>query len=140
MGPATRRDQTARRSRARRNQEEETAMMDESANRGGPGAGATSAPGLPAVADRASFQAELDRLRVQEKAHTREGDAIAAARRRLPMVEIDANLVLTGPHGECRLLDAFRDAGCSSPTTSCGAPAALRRSSARGAPGLHRRS
>jgi len=37
----------------------------------------------PPVADRAAFQAELDRLRVREKAHTREGDAIAAARRRL---------------------------------------------------------
>ena len=39
---------------------------------------------LPAAVDRAAFQAELDRLRVREKAHTREGDAIAAARRRLP--------------------------------------------------------
>ena len=46
--------------------------------------------GLPAVVDRATFQAELDELRVREKAHTREGDAIAAARRRLPMVEVDA--------------------------------------------------
>ncbi len=43
-------------------------------------AGATKAPGLPAAVDQASFQAELDRLRVREKAHTREGDAIAAAR------------------------------------------------------------
>jgi hypothetical protein len=34
---------------------------------------------LPAVVDRATFQAELDSLRVREKAHTREGDAIAAA-------------------------------------------------------------
>ena len=40
---------------------------------------------LPAVADRATFQAELDALRVREKTHTREGDAIAAARRQLPM-------------------------------------------------------
>ena len=39
----------------------------------------------PPAADRAAFQAELDRLRIREKAHTREGDAIAAARRRLPM-------------------------------------------------------
>ena len=43
---------------------------------------------LPPVVDRAAFQAELDRLRVREKAHTREGDAIAAARRRLPMVAL----------------------------------------------------
>jgi len=34
---------------------------------------------LPAVVDRATFQAELDSLRAREKAHTREGDAIAAA-------------------------------------------------------------
>jgi predicted dithiol-disulfide oxidoreductase (DUF899 family) len=48
-----------------------------------------SEPGVPAVVDRGTFQAELDALRVREKAHTREGDAIAAARRRLPMVEVD---------------------------------------------------
>ena len=82
-------------------------MQDEPAHPGGPAAGATSAPGLPAAVDRAAFQAELDRLRVREKAHTREGDAIAAARRRLPMVEIDASLALTGPRGPLTLLDAF---------------------------------
>lgn len=65
-----------------------------------------STPG-PAVVDRATFQADLDALRIREKAHTREGDAIAAARRRLPMVEMDPNLVLTGPHGALTLLDAF---------------------------------
>ena len=43
----------------------------------------------PKVVDRSTFQAELDALRVREKAHTREGDAIAAARRRLPMVAVD---------------------------------------------------
>jgi predicted dithiol-disulfide oxidoreductase (DUF899 family) len=32
----------------------------------------------PKIVDRATFQAELDALRVREKAHTREGDAIAA--------------------------------------------------------------
>jgi predicted dithiol-disulfide oxidoreductase (DUF899 family) len=63
--------------------------------------------GLPVVADRATFQAGLDALRVREKAHTREGDAIAAARRRLPMVEVDASLALTGPHGPVTLLGAF---------------------------------
>ena len=82
-------------------------MKDESANPGGPAAGATSAPSLPRAVDRATFQAELDALRVREKAHTREGDAIAAARRRLPMAEVDANLALTGPHGPLTLLDAF---------------------------------
>jgi predicted dithiol-disulfide oxidoreductase (DUF899 family) len=82
-------------------------MTDESAGLGGPAAGATKAPSLPAVAGRAIFQAELDRLRVREKAHTRESDAIAAARRRLPMVEVDASLALTGPRGPLTLLEAF---------------------------------
>ena len=59
------------------------------------------------VVDRATFQAELDALRVREKAHTREGDAIAAARRRLPMVEVDATTTLIGPHGPVSLLDVF---------------------------------
>jgi predicted dithiol-disulfide oxidoreductase (DUF899 family) len=62
---------------------------------------------LPAAVDRARFQAELDKLRVREKAHTRQGDAIAAARRRLPMVEVDAGVALVGPHGPLTLLDAF---------------------------------
>src|SRR5437763_3587674 len=55
--------------------------------------------GVPKVVDRSTFQGELDALRVREKAHTREGDAIAAARRRLPMVEMDPAVRLTGPHG-----------------------------------------
>jgi predicted dithiol-disulfide oxidoreductase (DUF899 family) len=62
---------------------------------------------LPTTVDRATFQAELDQLRQREKAHTREGDAIAAARRRLPMVEVDPGLELTGPDGPVTLLDAF---------------------------------
>jgi predicted dithiol-disulfide oxidoreductase (DUF899 family) len=62
---------------------------------------------LPKSVDRATFQAQLDALRLREKQHTRDGDALAAARRRLPMVEVDANLVLTGPNGRVSLLDAF---------------------------------
>ena len=61
----------------------------------------------PAAVVRDSFQAELDALRVREKAHTREGDAIAAARRRLPMVAMDPSLPLIGPRGPITLLDAF---------------------------------
>jgi predicted dithiol-disulfide oxidoreductase (DUF899 family) len=62
---------------------------------------------VPEVVDRGTFETEVDRLRVREKAHLREGDAIAAARRRLPVVEVDANLGLTGPDGPLTLLDAF---------------------------------
>ncbi|WP_284747466.1 DUF899 family protein [Amycolatopsis sp. RTGN1] len=61
------------------------------------------------IVDRETFQAELDRLRTREKAHTREGDAIAAARRRLPVVEVDATLELLGPDGPVTLLDAFEE-------------------------------
>lgn len=54
---------------------------------------------LPPVIDRDTFQAQLDELRVREKAHTHEGDAIAAARRRLPMVEVDGATPLIGERG-----------------------------------------
>lgn len=63
--------------------------------------------GAPKIVDRATFEAELDALRVRERAHTREGDAIAAARRRLPMVEVDAATPIIGEHGPVKLLDAF---------------------------------
>ena len=55
--------------------------------------------GAPKIVDRSNFQAELDALRVREKAHTREGDAIAAARRRLPMVEVDGTTRLICERG-----------------------------------------
>ncbi|HLS80250.1 MAG TPA: DUF899 family protein [Steroidobacter sp.] len=61
----------------------------------------------PRVVDRAIFQAEVDALRVREKAHTRAGDAIAAARRRLPMVNVDGATPLMGERGAATLLDAF---------------------------------
>lgn len=63
--------------------------------------------GAPLIVDRAAFQAELDALRVREKAHTREGDEIAAARRQLPMVEVDGTTQLKGERGAMTLLDAF---------------------------------
>ena len=63
--------------------------------------------GAPTVVDRNTFQAELDALRVREKAHTKEGDAIAAARRRLPMVEMDGATSLIGDRGTVTLVEAF---------------------------------
>ena len=62
---------------------------------------------MPPAVDRAAFEAEIDALRTREKSHIREGDAIAAARRRLPMVEVDATLELIGSDGPITLLDAF---------------------------------
>jgi predicted dithiol-disulfide oxidoreductase (DUF899 family) len=67
----------------------------------------TDTNALPPVVDAAIFQAELDKLRVREKAHTHEGDAIAAARRRLPMVKVNSATRLIGERGAVRLLDAF---------------------------------
>jgi predicted dithiol-disulfide oxidoreductase (DUF899 family) len=67
----------------------------------------SNAPENPQIVDRATFQADIDDLRVREKAHMRRGDAIAAARRRLPMVEVDATAALIGPDGPVTLLDAF---------------------------------
>jgi predicted dithiol-disulfide oxidoreductase (DUF899 family) len=61
----------------------------------------------PKMVNRSVFEAELNALRVREKAHTREGDAIAAARRRLPMVEVDGATPLIGEHGATTLLDVF---------------------------------
>jgi predicted dithiol-disulfide oxidoreductase (DUF899 family) len=61
----------------------------------------------PKVVDRAAFEAELEALRVREKAHMRAGDAIAAARRRLPMVPVDGTARLIAASGPVTLLDAF---------------------------------
>lgn len=69
--------------------------------------GTNGEPAAPKIVDRATFQAEVDALRVREKAHTHEGDAIAAARRRLPMVAVDPATKLVGPQGELTILDAF---------------------------------
>lgn len=61
---------------------------------------------LPPVVDAETWQRELDALRVREKAATRELDAIAAQRRRLPMVRMP-DYTLEGEHGPVRLADIF---------------------------------
>lgn len=62
---------------------------------------------MPPVVDRSSFQRQLDAIRIQEKALTHQADALAAARRRLPMVEVDPNTRLSGENGPATLLDTF---------------------------------
>jgi predicted dithiol-disulfide oxidoreductase (DUF899 family) len=66
-----------------------------------------STPTTPPLTDRETWQKQLDELRLREKAHTREGDAVAAARRRLPMVEVDPTTRLFGADGPVPLLDVF---------------------------------
>jgi predicted dithiol-disulfide oxidoreductase (DUF899 family) len=60
------------------------------------------------VADLDTWQSARDELLVREKAHTREGDAIAAARRRLPMVEFDGSAEVVGSGGPVPFLDLFQ--------------------------------
>ena len=69
----------------------------------------TSEPGRPPVVDLSTWQAARDELLVREKAYTHEGDAIAAARRRLPMVEFDGTVEVVGAEGPVPFLDLFQD-------------------------------
>jgi predicted dithiol-disulfide oxidoreductase (DUF899 family) len=68
----------------------------------------TGRSGRPAAVDMATWQAARDELLIREKAHTREGDAIAAARRRLPMVEFDGTVEVVGADGPVPFLDLFQ--------------------------------
>ena len=61
---------------------------------------------LPPVVDAQTWQRQLDEMRVREKAATRELDAIAAQRRRLPMVTMP-EYTLEGEDGPVRLADVF---------------------------------
>ena len=64
-------------------------------------------PGKPPVVDVQTWRAALYELRRREKAATKELDAIAAARRRLPMVEMP-DYTLIGADGPIRLVDIFK--------------------------------
>lgn len=70
-----------------------------------PGSTPTAAP---PVTDESTWRAALADLRRREKAATRELDAIAAQRRRLPMVRLP-EYTLTGADGPVRLADVFAD-------------------------------
>ena len=61
---------------------------------------------IPPVVDEGTWQHALAELRVREKAVTRELDAVAAQRRRLPAVAMP-DYTLEGPAGPVRLVDMF---------------------------------
>src|SRR6266581_4369648 len=65
-----------------------------------------STTALPPVVDAGTWQRQLDALRAREKAATRELDAIAAQRRRLPMVKMP-DYTLEGEQGPVRLAGVF---------------------------------
>ena len=60
----------------------------------------------PEVVDREAFDAALEEHVAREKEVTRLNDRVAAARRRLPMVEVD-NYNFAGPDGPVTLVDLF---------------------------------
>ena len=62
---------------------------------------------LPPVVSADEWQAAHEELLAKEKAHMRASDALAAERRRQPMVRIDKDYAFEGPDGEATLLDLF---------------------------------
>ncbi len=64
---------------------------------------------LPNIVSRDEWLMARKRLLAKEKEFTKARDALNAERRHLPMVEIDKDYVLDGPHGKVRLLDLFED-------------------------------
>lgn len=65
-----------------------------------------TATGKPPVVDQQTWRTALEDLRRREKAATRELDAIAAQRRRLPMVQLP-DYTLMSADGPVRLVDVF---------------------------------
>ncbi|SFK96404.1 DUF899 family protein [Lysobacter sp. cf310] len=63
-------------------------------------------PATPRIVDRSEWERERADLLVREKAHTRASDALAAARRRLPMVRMDP-VVVVGANGPIPLHEVF---------------------------------
>ncbi len=62
---------------------------------------------LPTIVSEEEWRAAHEELLVQEKAATRERDALAAERRRQPMTEISADYEFEGPDGRVKLIDLF---------------------------------
>ncbi len=61
----------------------------------------------PKIVSAAEWQKERDELLLAEKEVTRANDAVAARRRRLPMVEFDTRFAFDAPTGKKTLLDLF---------------------------------
>jgi predicted dithiol-disulfide oxidoreductase (DUF899 family) len=62
---------------------------------------------LPRIVSEAEWQEANEQLRGKEKEATKARDALAAERRRLPMVRIQKEYVFDGPGGKASLLDLF---------------------------------
>ena len=66
-----------------------------------------NATNTPRVVSSQEWEAAREKLLVQEKAHTRAGDALAAKRRRMPWMAVDKAYAFEGPQGKASLLDLF---------------------------------
>jgi predicted dithiol-disulfide oxidoreductase (DUF899 family) len=64
-------------------------------------------PNPPEVVSAAEWRAAREAVLAKEKAQLRASDALAAERRRLPMVEVEKRYELDGPDGKASLLDLF---------------------------------
>jgi predicted dithiol-disulfide oxidoreductase (DUF899 family) len=62
---------------------------------------------LPPIVSLDEWQEARAKLLVKEKAATRARDALAAERRRLPMVRVEKHYVFEGERGRVSLLDLF---------------------------------
>jgi predicted dithiol-disulfide oxidoreductase (DUF899 family) len=62
---------------------------------------------FPKIVDQAEWQKERDAFLAKEKEATHARDALAAERRRLPMVRVEKEYAFTGPNGKLSLLDLF---------------------------------
>ncbi|WP_181771188.1 DUF899 domain-containing protein [Amycolatopsis pittospori] len=62
---------------------------------------------LPEIVPQDQWQVARDALLAKEKELTRAADAVAAERRRLPMVRFDGKYEFEGPQGRLTLLDLF---------------------------------
>jgi predicted dithiol-disulfide oxidoreductase (DUF899 family) len=63
--------------------------------------------GLPSIVSESKWQKAREQLLVREKAMTRAGDALAARRRRMPMVEITKAYEFQSEAGKLSLLNLF---------------------------------
>lgn len=68
----------------------------------------TAPDAAPPIVDRAAFDTALAAQVAAEKEVTRHADRVSAARRRLPMVEVE-DYAFTGPDGPVRLTELFGD-------------------------------
>lgn len=62
--------------------------------------------GTPRIVSREEWERARAELLAREKAHTRSGDALSAARRRLPMTRMEP-VTVVGARGPVSLLDVF---------------------------------